>query len=89
VSISSFEGSEGTVFWSADSQSAKALSDFVKKNPKYHVVTEVDSDEGEDEEGNRIFIHVNDMAIVNRLRYFLASGDKDDGLICVETDSFD
>lgn len=58
--------------YDANSITAKALLQFVKDNPKYHIVTSVDSD---DEKYSEIM--VNDYAVVNRICFWLASGSKD------------
>lgn len=83
VNLKSFDGDR----WSAESESAKALSEFVKNNPKYHVVTELDPEDEDD--GSMKFIYDNSMRVVNRLSYFLADGNKDESLHCTEIESRD
>lgn len=83
VGISSFDGDR----WSAESESAKALSAFVKKNPKYHVVTQMDPIDHDD--GSMTFLYYNAMHGVNRLSYYLADGNKDTSLNCADSMSRD
>jgi hypothetical protein len=63
----------------ANSESLKALLDFVEKNPAYHIVSMTEGDEGE-------ACYSNQVRIVNRMKYYVANGSKAD-MECVDADT--
>jgi hypothetical protein len=65
--------------WSADRFSAKALIEFCEKNPTYHILTSVES-----EDDDFYDVIVNRYALVNRLTYYLGNGSKDEELTYTE-----
>lgn len=87
VKNSSYQGKSG--YWSADSSSAKDLMDFVKKNPKYHIVTQTSDADDIEEDNTMVSTYDNAMRIVNRLSYYLADGDKNENIHCVEIEDRD
>ena len=66
------EGEEGAL--SADSTNLPMLQEFVKKNPKYHIITTVETDSGDG------VIYENRIRTVNRIQFFLGDGSKDSGI---------
>ena len=63
------------------------LKKFIEENPEYHIVTETsDCDEFESGCG---WTYDNHVRYVNRLRYFLANGSKEDSQLAEEDESDD
>lgn len=56
------------------------LKAFVKKNPKYHIITE--TTDGDDAGPHGAITYDNEIRIVNRLGYYLGKGSKEPASVC-------
>jgi len=61
---------DGDGRWDANNESAQLLYNFVKNNQEYHIVTTVDGDDDDS------LVYENRLATINRISYFLATGDR-------------